>query len=132
MEDEAIFEVQLQLSLLQPFPLLPSLPSALHFKLTIPNQRPHESHTRPLTQRQPSRLPAIVVMSLDGLSLLLGRFRLSRQSTLVHFQSDGRDESNVGWNSISYGEGDEISWDEGVGEEGERLGVAAGGEINRG
>lgn len=64
-------------------------------------------------------------MRLDGLGRLLDRLGLARQAALVNLESDGADETHVRWDSVSDGEGDQVSGDEGVGEEGVLVTISA-------
>jgi hypothetical protein len=49
------------------------------------------------------------------LNILLTGSSFAREGGFVDFKRYRRDETDVGWYTVSYREGDEISWKEGVG-----------------
>ena len=97
--------------------------------MSVPDERTHEGDARPLAEPEPSVLCSLVRAHVGHARLgpLAGGLGLSGERTLVNLELDGRDESDVGRDSVTDGKGDEVARDERVGEQSERLRVTEGG-----
>ena len=115
--------------------LAPNLPrcTVLDEELTIPHQRTHVGDTRPLSERDrlsgrsgvhtakaigiSIRMAVPCVQRRARLDVLPARGRLASETALVNLQVDRRDETHVGQNTVTGGEGDDVPRDKFIGED---------------
>lgn len=83
--------------------------------MPTPHQRSHIADARPLSQTQPS------LATLDGRSRLSCGFRLASEGGFIDFEAHGGNKTDIGRYTITNGKGYEVTRNEGVGEESDRM-----------